>query len=98
MNRKQPQEKPEAIMPDIVPDDYDASMVCPVTGDSLPDPCDETIRQLREALEWYVKISRCEDPIRTPLPNPMGYARYDQVTPCGKCHWCKACAALERKE
>ena len=48
------------------------------------------------ALEAYVSESRCLDPIRTPLPNPEGYASKVECTPCGKCTFCRARAALSK--
>jgi len=48
-----------------------------------------------EALQWYVNINRCENPIRKPLPNPEGYAENVELLNCGECRWCKAKKALE---
>ena len=48
------------------------------------------------ALEAYVSESRCLDPIRTPLPNPEGYASKVECTPCGKCTFCRARSALAK--
>jgi len=58
------------------------------------DPLLTLAKQMRDALGWYVRTGRCENPTRKPLPNPKGYREYVRIVPCGECHWCRAYAAI----
>ena len=59
---------------------------------------ESAVRELVTALRSYVGVSRCENPTRKPLPNPMGYAEHVEIVPCGGCRWCKGYALITELE